>query len=241
MYFSKTAASLLALGLTAFGAETTKKFEPKQLREDFQIARRCLEEAHPGLYRYTNKAEMDRIFDAAQKSLDHPMDFYEFFRVMALPIAAIKCGHTDVSLSPDMWKEIERQPGLPFEVKVLESGAFIFRDYAKNGSLCGKEIQSVNGVPIAHILSAMLAVESQDGDVPTSRRRVIGQHFGSNLILLLGLRAPYEVVLAGCGSNQPEKVQLAGLNHQELVQMAKKLYPKDQENKDLKESLLSGC
>src|SRR5215211_8592173 len=30
------------------------------LRQDFQIARRALEEAHGGIYRYTSKTEMDR-------------------------------------------------------------------------------------------------------------------------------------------------------------------------------------
>jgi hypothetical protein len=216
-------------------AHAGDKFEPKQLREDFQIARRCLEEAHPGLYRYTKKVEMDRIFDEAEKSLNHPMDFYEFYRVMALPIAAIKCGHTDVSLSPGMREEIERQPGLPFEVKMLDSGAYVFRDYTKSGNLCGKEIQSINGVPIDQILSTMMTFESQDGDVLTSRQRVIGQHFGFNLILLLGLRAPYDVVLAGNGTNAPEKFQFAGLTHDEVLQASKTLYPKDQENKDVKD------
>ena len=54
--------------------ETTKKFEPGQLRQDFQIARQSLEEGHPGLYRHTKKVELDRIFDEAEKSLNHPMD-----------------------------------------------------------------------------------------------------------------------------------------------------------------------
>ena len=53
-------------------AQTTKKFEPRQLREDFQIARRCLEEGHSGLYRYTRKADLDRIFDEAEKSAARP-------------------------------------------------------------------------------------------------------------------------------------------------------------------------
>ena len=75
------------------GADTDRKFEPRQLREDYHIARQALEEAHPGLYRYTAKTDLDRIFDQAERSLDHPMDFSEFYRVMALPIAAVKCGH----------------------------------------------------------------------------------------------------------------------------------------------------
>ena len=224
---SKLAVALLLAAPSLAGAETTKKFEPRQLKEDFQIARRALEEAHPGLYRYTKKAELDRIFDAAEKSLDHPMDFYEFYRVMALPIAAIKCGHTDIDLSPDARQETERLPWLPFDVKVLGCKVHIFRDYAKGGALAGKEIQSINGMPAARILSAMLAAESQDGDIPTSRQEVISQHFGLNLVVLLGLRAPYEVVVAGSGSDPLTTVELVGLKHRDLVKMSKTLYPQD--------------
>ncbi len=156
------------------------------------------------------------------------MDFYEFYRVMALPIAAIGCGHTDIDLSPDARQETECLPWLPFDVKVLGSQACIFRDYAKGGTLAGKGIQSINGVPVARILSTMLAAESQDGNIQTSREEVIAQHFGLSLIVLLGLRAPYELVLAGSGSNPPAKVQVAGLTHQAVTKMRKTLYPQDE-------------
>ena len=213
-------------------AQTARKFEPGQLREDFQIARQSLEEGHSGLYRYTKKAELDRIFDEAEKSLDHPMDFYEFYRVMAPTIAAIKCGHTNVTMPPDVREETEHLPWLPFDVKVLDSKPYIFRDYAKGGTLAGKEIQSINGVPAAQIISKMLAAESGDGDIQTSRQRGISGYFGSNLITLLGLRAPYVAVLAGSGSNKTEKVQVAGLKHEDLVDKSKTLYPQDQARKD---------
>jgi hypothetical protein len=223
-------AMVLTLQLTASALATAEaaKFTPAQLKEDLRIARHALEEGHPGLYRLTKKAEMDRAFDEAEKSLDHPMDFYEFYRVMALPVAAIKCGHTDVSIDPDVLKETECLPWLPFDVTVLEGRPYIFRDYAKAGTLAGREIQSINGVAASRIISTMLAAESQDGDIQTSRQRVIGQHFELNLIALLGLRAPYNVMLAGSGSGRPEKVQLAGLKHDEMVALSKRLYPQDQ-------------
>src|SRR5204863_8485758 len=130
---------------------------------------------------------------------------------MAPPIAAIKCGHTGVGMPPDVRAEIEGLPWLPFNVKVLDSRIYIFRDCAKNGILAGKEIQSINGVPAARIISTMLAASMKDGDVQTTRQRDISGWFGWNLITLLGLRAPYEVVLAASGSNLSEKVQVAGL------------------------------
>lgn len=54
------------------------KFTAAQLLEDFQIARRALEEGHSGIYRYTPKTRLDQIFNDAGRSLDHPMDAYEF-------------------------------------------------------------------------------------------------------------------------------------------------------------------
>jgi len=231
MYFALLTVSTLAVA-TSVRADTTQKFEPKQLREDFQIARQSLEEGHPGLYRHAKKIELDRVFDNAEMSLNHPMDFYEFYRLMAPTIAAIKCGHTGVGLSPDVRKETELLPWLPFDVKVLESKAYILRDYAKGGTLAGKEIQSINGVPAAQIVSRMLAASMKDGDVQTTRQRDISGDFGLNLIVLLGLRAPYEVSLATSGTDKTETVQVAGLKHEERVQMSKKLYPQDQGSKE---------
>lgn len=229
---SKLALAWLILAPGSAGAEMTNKFEPGQLREDFQIVRQSLEEGHPGLYRQTKKIELDRVFDNAEKSLNHPMDFYEFYRLMAPTIAAIKCGHAGVGLPPDVRKETELTPWLPFDVKVLESKAYIFRDYAKDGTLAGKEILAINGVPAARIISTMLAASMKDGDVQTSRQRDISGDFASNLIVLLGLKVPYEVTLAGSGTNQTENVQVAGLKHDELAKMSKKLYPQDQASKD---------
>lgn len=209
-------------------AQTTTEFESKQLREDFQIARQSLEEGHSGLYRHTKKADLDRIFDDVEKSLDHPMDVYEFYRVMAPAIAAIKCGHTGLSSSPELAEELERLPRFPFDVKVLDSHAYIFRDYTKGGTLAGKEIQLINRVPAGEILSTMVASSMKDGDTQTTRQRDISGDFGLNLIRSLGLRAPYTVVLAGPGSSKPEMVHVAGIPREKMDRMRKALFPQDQ-------------
>jgi hypothetical protein len=160
------------------------------------------------------------------------MDFFEFYRVMMPAIAAIKCGHTTIGMPPDGRKEIERLPWLPFDVKVLDSKPYIFRDYAKGGALAGMEIQSINGVPAARIVSTMLAAVSKDGDIQSSRQREIGMYFDEDLITLFGLKAPYEVVLAGSGSHKKEKVRVAGLKHEEMCKLSKTLYPQDHPNKN---------
>jgi hypothetical protein len=43
----------------------SERVSPEKLREDFRILRGALEEGHPGIYRYTPKAELDKRFDQA--------------------------------------------------------------------------------------------------------------------------------------------------------------------------------
>jgi len=229
--FSVRTLALVSLLIVprAISAQTTKKFEPKQLQEDFQILRQALEESQSGLYRYTKKTELDQVFDRAEKSLDRPMDFYEFYRLMMPTIAAIKCGHTTLDLPPEVREDIEQLPRFPFDVKILDSNAYIFRDYAKGGALAGREIQSINGFPATSIISRMLAAVSKDGDIQSSRQREVSNFFGEQLITLLGLRAPYDVLLGNAsGNNRTERVQVAGLKRAEMVRLAKMLYPQDQ-------------
>jgi hypothetical protein len=40
-----------------------------QMQGDFDLMRHALEEAHPGLYRYSTKAQMDREFDVQRGKL----------------------------------------------------------------------------------------------------------------------------------------------------------------------------
>ena len=221
-------------------AQTTTKFEAKQLQEDFQIARQSLEEGHSGLYRHTKKVDLDRVFDKVAMSLDHPMDVYEFYRVMAPAIAAIKCGHTGLSNSPELEKELERLPQLPFDVKVLDSHAYVFRDYVTGGSLAGKEIRSINGVAAGRILSTMLASSMKDGDTETTRQRDISGEFGLNLIRSLGLRAPYDVVLGGSGSGKAQRIQVAGVRREEMDRRRKSLFPQDRPEDEAHLEFLDG-
>jgi Peptidase family S41 len=235
---SEVAVSWLAMSLLvmprgqAVSASVDRKFEPKELREDFEIARHALEEGHGDLYRMRSKAELDRVFDQAERVLNQPMDFYEFYRVMAPTLAAIRCGHTGLGLPHEIREEIDGQPWIPFDVKVLDSKAYIFRDYAKGGALAGREILSINGVPARRILSTMVAAAMKDGTTLTTRERDASGWFGLNLIALLGLKAPYEVVVTGAGANQGERLTVAALKPADRSELSKKLYPQDQDSKE---------
>ena len=211
------------------------KLTKQQLAEDFQIARRALEEGHSGIYRYTSKTEMDRIFDAAGRSLDRPMDVLEFLRVLAPAVAAIKCGHTSVSSPESFRREMTNTlPLLPFQVRVLDKRAYIFRDLAdlanpesKGGELAGNEIRSINGVPVSRIVATMLAAVPGDGDVESSRQVRISGPFNGYLFTLLGIKSPFDLVLAGADKKEL-KLRVNGVTTSKMQDALKTRYPQDQ-------------
>jgi hypothetical protein len=233
------ALALLALWLPCAAQMTaqseqanTPMFPPAQLREDFQVARRALEEGHSGIYRYTPKPQLDRTFDAAARALDHPMNAYEFLRVLAPTVAAIKCGHTGLSLPDALRKEINTSVALlPLSVKVINKRAYVFRDLSTpEHRLAGSEIRVINNQPATKIIAQLLAAASGDGDVETSRQaRIGGLRFAVLLYTLVGAQSPYELTLYNARTKRDERVRLDGLPMAKLTETAKAAYPQDDE------------
>lgn len=205
------------------------KFTREQLREDFQVLQRALEEGHIGIYRYTDKAELDRAFAQAAHSLDRAMGGYEFYRIVAPVVAALKCGHTRVQLPDALRQELdERLLLMPLLVRVLDGKGFVLRDFSHSDHrLAGSEIKAINGVSAERIVATMLTATPGDGDIPTERQRTIsGWRFATNLIALLGLRSPYELLVSRAGKT--ETVTLDGQTLTTLRATAQKQYPQDQ-------------
>jgi hypothetical protein len=223
------ATLLPLLLLSAAQAQTATKFTREQLLEDFHILKQALEEGHSGVYRYSSKADMDRVFERAEKSIDRPMDAYEFYRVLARVIAAVKCGHTGVQSPEEMRKEILGQL-LPLEVRILDRRVFVYRDFSSaEHDLAGKEIVAINGVPASKIVAAILETTPGDGDVMTSRQAAAsGWRFCTQLVSLMGMRSPYDVTLADHKTKREQKARIVGMELSKLREASRAAYPQDQ-------------
>ncbi|NJK97575.1 MAG: hypothetical protein HC905_24120 [Bacteroidales bacterium] len=71
-----------------------QKFSSQQLRNDFEIFRKSLEEIHPGLYRFSDKQWFDSAFNNTAAFIQDSMSLKEFYRLSAPLVAQVKCGHT---------------------------------------------------------------------------------------------------------------------------------------------------
>jgi hypothetical protein len=145
----------------------------------------------PGLYRFTPKANMDRIFDAAEKRIDRPMDGWEFYRLTAPVVASIHCGHTRIEIPETLQTELNTTRRLlPMVVRVLGGRAFVYRDLSNAaGVMAGRELLAVNGVQTRLILDSLYAVIPSDGFGRTLQPRSIDNfRFAGLLERVYGLR-----------------------------------------------------
>ena len=199
-----------------------------QLQADFQLARRALEEAHGGIYRYTPKAELDRVFDAAARQLDRPMEAMAFQRILAPAVAALRCGHTGVQLSPALKADLEKSLLLPLDVKLVQGRLFILRDFDGAGKLAGREIVSINGLAVRSIIARLTAAAPGDGFIATGRAQRVARRFREELFTQFGMQGQFAL---GLRAAKPEIATLTGQTSRALKQASASLYPQDQRSK----------
>jgi len=216
---------ILAAGTTLWMAAQT--IEPAQLKQDLQIVHDALKEGHPGIYRYTAKAEIDRHFARAEARLTRPMTALEFYRIAAPSVGALKCGHTELGVPADVQAKLrEVTPVLPVDLRVLDGKIFVYRDLTAAGGLTGVEIRSINGIGAKELLSQMAAVVHGDGDTPAASAARLGRgRFARMLYTLATVESPFRIRYRKGGKDLDVVVE--GISVQQLEQAMLEKFPRD--------------
>jgi C-terminal processing protease CtpA/Prc len=152
---------------------------PAEMQADFDLLRRALEEAHPGLYRYSTKAEMGRRFDAQRAKLSGAMAKGKFEAVLAETLAQIRCGHTSMKLDDELEAALKSARTLPLRV-LTEGGQLLvlLNDTPDDRTIRpGMEILEINGHKAADLLGRFLPMAPADGDIESGKRRDIVGRF----------------------------------------------------------------
>jgi hypothetical protein len=142
--------------MSPFGLPTTfkepvirnpeQKLSVEDLKQDFMVFRSSLEEGHPGLYDYTDKATLDSLFDVKFNLLTKPMTSGEFADILYPVISAIKDGHTQL-LNDNNHKGKNQKwltPSVYFGL--WDDTLVVTRTTTDYSGLLGKHIHTINNV-----------------------------------------------------------------------------------------------
>ena len=193
-------------------ASATPELSAADAQSDFDFMLQALEEAHPGLYRYTAKADLDREFSAQRAKLNRPMTNVEFFTAMSETLGLIKCGHTSIRPDDAMGKAFGNAPLFPLQV-IVEGRRLVVQSNETPDDrtiLPGMEIIEINGHKVADLLKRFWRVDSADGDIETSKRVHIQKAFGMYYWFLIEQTAEF-VVKARDDMGRTSEAKLAGV------------------------------
>ena len=146
-------------------SETT--LEPSQLKSDFALFRRALEEAHPALYAFTTKRELDSKFARAEATLTRPMTILQFHNVLAPVLAAVKDGHAGFSdfQGDEISTLLNSAKQFPLMLRIESQRGYVVLNQGLDERVKpGMEVLAINGKSLAQILGVILPNLSGDGD-----------------------------------------------------------------------------
>jgi hypothetical protein len=146
--------------------ETT--LAPEQLKSDFELLRRALEEAHPALYRFTAKRELDGEFARAEAKLTRPMTILQFHNVLTPIVAAIKDGHAGIASNQgdEVSAVVDSARQFPLALTFQAMRGFVLINQGADETVKpAMEVLAINGMSLADILKRILPNLTSDGDV----------------------------------------------------------------------------
>ena len=221
------------------GRITETTLEPPQLRSDFALFRRALEEAHPALYRYTTKRDLDAQFARAEAQLTRSMTLLQFRNVLAPVRAAIKDGYgiaTSTNQGDEISTVVNSAKQFPLALTFQSRRAFVLLNQGLDDRVKpGMEVLAINGQSFAEILSRILPNVGQYGDGRTwpmyqlgipggfSRRGLPGRTgFGEAYRLYVGNPPSFRTTLRDPETRVTRVVDLVGVTLAEAAANAKK-------------------
>jgi hypothetical protein len=197
----------------------------KELQSDFKILRTSLEEAHPGLYWYTNKKEMDHAFDSTCKLLKKPMTQIDFLKLLLPLTASIRCAHTNVSVSNEAKNSaFTNFKCIPLTLTFINHNAFIKDDFSgKANDKIGWEVSAINGKSISEITQTLFKALPADGYNQTFKYHILeGGLFREGYALYIDQPAKFLVEVIDPSTGKRELLTIPASTKKEMERVNKK-------------------
>ncbi|MEO5591845.1 MAG: S41 family peptidase [Chitinophagaceae bacterium] len=185
----------------------SEKYGASKLQQDFTVFRNVLERAHPGIYTYSDKKEMDNCFDSIYQTLGAPADIRAFHGKLSFIIDKIGCSHTNLYLPKTYYDTIlKRSNFFPVPVIYVDGGFYINSDGWKIP--VGSHIIRINGNTAEQIMSRIIDYNVPDGKNKNYNLSQGAVEFAYDYFLAYGPCINFQVEYAAPGSTRNERINI---------------------------------
>jgi hypothetical protein len=170
-----------------------KVLEKYQMVEDMTIVQQSLKEAHPGLYWYKTKREVDSVFQVQLSKIPNSASTWVFNDLLTEMVDFIGCVHSAILPGEKMIKQLEKQGTfLPFTIALQDSVVII--DYSLDTLLHkGMKVLSIDGVSMETIVQNLMHKIPSDKGLMGKKRRSLELVFPYFYSMFNGAKANYSI------------------------------------------------
>lgn len=221
-----------------------KTFPVEALKADLRILWEILEEGHGGFDRYTPADTLKESFDALGNGLTGPLTEIDFYARLLPLIAAIKDGHTRLSLSAGAGSYLDSRPvHFPFGLRFLGDRAYVLRDLSPERKVGeGAGLLAIDGRTIADILAALLPLVPSDAGIRTAKLRRLESPgvFGRLLALRFGRQESFRIRFRPFQARETRGITVPGATAGDLSRLLRERYPEEFERRPSYELTFQG-
>ncbi|MEW8986315.1 MAG: hypothetical protein AB2401_04795, partial [Bacillus sp. (in: firmicutes)] len=129
---------------------------------------------------FADKIKLNELFNNAYNDIEDGMTELEFYRLMNPIVAAVNCGHTNLSISKALYENRkDTAKFFPLKVTLVDNHLYVIENDPSSRIVAGDELLTINGKNSEEIISILNNNTSGDGDYESKRRYLISKHFNS--------------------------------------------------------------
>jgi hypothetical protein len=145
-----------------------------KLLEDADVLERVYESAHPGLYRYNTKTQMDGHFATLRAEFARDRTLADSFIAFSQFLAKVRCGHTYANFFNQPREIVQSlfsgKNRVPFCFRWIGGRMIVTRDLSPEPRLKrGSEILTINGIRVQEIFDKLMTITRADGSNDAKR------------------------------------------------------------------------
>ena len=147
---------------TGFTAKPSRVVPAAQALADLALFQRIKEAAHPGIYKYHSKAQLDSAFAAARAQLTSHTTVLDVYRLLVGITDFEGSLHNDTTLPDSVQRALQLEAAFfPYPLKVVAGRLVLNTAYAPLP--LGATVLSINGIPTAQLLRELGKYYTTDG------------------------------------------------------------------------------
>ena len=145
-----------------------------KLLEDVSVLQCIYETAHPGLYRYNTKAQIEGHLAALRARFAQDRTLADAYVAVSQFLAKIRCGHTYANFFNQPKAVVsalfEGKNRVPYCFRWIGRRMIVTKDLSPESRLKpGSEVLSIGGIPVPEILAKLMTVARADGSNDAKR------------------------------------------------------------------------